>query len=314
MRVGFIGCGRHATTSLYPALRPAGLELVATCATRLDRAQATAAAFGAAAAYDKVPSLLDGAPIDAVLVSVPPAAYLDVVLPLLDAGLPVFCEKPGAATVEELARIEQRSTETGVPVMVGYMKRFARAYRVAAEFVARPEFGRVTSVHSKFLMGPGFGSLRGYVIDNTVHALDLMRWYGGEVASLEARALSLDDNRHALSLLLSFASGAVGTAQLGTTGSFFQDNELLEVVGEEHSATVTNVDTVVCRRPRGPVEVDRPTYTVPLPANMTGAVMGFGAELEHFKAVVTTGAVCESDVASARRTLALAEQVWAATQ
>jgi len=312
VRVGFIGCGRHATTALYPSLRPAGLELVATCARRFDRAEQIAKAFGAARAYDNVTALIAGGDLDAVLVALPPEAYLEVILPLLDAGLPVFCEKPGAGSLEQLERIDAESNAAGVPVMVGYMKRFARAYRVASDFSRRDDFGRVTSIHCKFLMGPGFGSLRNYVIDNPVHALDLMRFLGGEVAEVQARYLRLDDTKHALSLLLAFESGAVGTAQLGTTGSFFQENELLEVVGEEHSVTVTNVDTVVCRRPRGPVEVDRPSYTVPLTPNLTGTVMGFVPELAHFKAVVLDGVPCKSDIASARKTLALAEQVLSA--
>jgi len=31
LRVGFIGCGRHATKMLYPSLHLARLELVAVC-------------------------------------------------------------------------------------------------------------------------------------------------------------------------------------------------------------------------------------------------------------------------------------------
>jgi predicted dehydrogenase len=309
-----VGCGRHATTSLYPALRPAGLELVATCARTSARAQETARAFGALRAHDRVDDLLAVGDLDAVLLCLPPQEYAAVASTVLEAGLPVFCEKPGAADTDELSRLADQSARAGVPVMVGYMKRFARGYGIAADYVASPAFGRTTSVHVKFVMGPGFGSFRNYVIDNTVHALDLMRLFGGEVADLQARLLTLDDNRHAVSSLVQFESGAVGTAQLGTTASFLQENELVEVVGEQHSVTVTNVDTVVCRRPEGAVEVDRPTYTVPLPANMTGTVMGFVPELEHFRAVVVDGVACRSDATSALRTLELAERLLAACQ
>jgi predicted dehydrogenase len=309
-----VGCGRHATTSIYPALRPAGLELVATCARTPAHAQETARAFGAVRAHDAIAELLAPGDLDAVLLCLPADEYATVVPTVLAAGLPVFCEKPGGADVDELSRLADESARTGVPVMVGYMKRFARAYRVATEYAASTAFGRTTSVHVKFVMGPGFGSLRNYVIDNTVHALDLLRLFGGEVTELEARLLTLDDNRHAVSALVQFESGAVGTAQLGTTASFQQENELVEVVGEQHSITVTNVDTVVCRRPSGAVEVDRPTYTVPLPANMTGTVMGFVPELEHFRAVVVDGVPCASDITSALRTFELAERLFTACQ
>lgn len=309
MRVGFVGCGGHATNALYPALRPAGLELVATCARSVGSAQRAAAAFGAERAYDDLEKLLTDGGVDALLVSVPPEAYGDIVVTALEAGLPVFCEKPGGDSVATLTRIEAAAAAARRPVMVGYMKRFAAAYREARRRVGREGFGRVTSVHMKFVVGPGFGSLREFVIDNPVHAFDLLRAVAGEVADLSAAAWSLDDDRHALSVLLRFVDGAVGTAQLGTTASFFQENELLEIVGEQQSITVTNVDTLVWRPDRGPTEVVRPTYTVPLPANLTGTTMGFVPELAHFRDVVVDGLPCESDVGSARRTLELAQRV-----
>jgi predicted dehydrogenase len=307
-----VGCGRHATTSLYPALRPAGLELVATCARTLSRAQETARAFGALRAHYNVADLLAPGDLDAVLLCLPVGEYAGIASAVLAAGLPVFCEKPGAASSAELSALADQSARLGVPVMVGYMKRFARAYRVATDYATSSTFGRTTSVHVKFVIGPGYGSLPAYVVDNTVHALDLLRLFGGEVADLQARVLTLDDNRHAVSALVQFESGAVGTAQLATTASFFQENELVEVIGEQHSLTVTNVDTVVCRRRDGAVEMDRPTYTVPLPAKMTGTVMGFVPELEHFRAVVTDGIPCASDATSALRTLELTDRLLTA--
>ena len=313
MRIGFVGCGRHATTSIYPALRPAGLELTAVCARSLDHARATAETWGAEP-FDDVDTMLASGALDALLVAVPPDAYRDVVLAGLAAGLPVFTEKPGGSSSEDLGAIEAASADAGLPVMVGYMKRFAPAYRHTLERTRAAEFGPVTSLHAKFVMGPGFGSLHGYVIDNPVHALDLLRLFGGEVERLEAGVRTVDEQRHAVSVLLHFESGAVGTAQLGTTASFFQENESLEVFGVEHGVEVRNVDTVTYRPPAGPVEQLRPTYTVPLPPNSTATSMGFVPELQHFAAVVGEGVPCESDVASARRTLKLAERLWRAIE
>ncbi len=309
MRVGFVGCGRHATTTLYPALHPAGLQLVATCAVHLEKASETARTFGAARAYDDVDVMLSYGELDAVIVSVPPHAYRDIVLRCVNASLSVFCEKPGAESPSTLAAIEAAARGAGVRVMIGYMKRFAPAYKEALRRARLAEFGRVTSVHVKFVVGAGLGSMRSYVIDNAVHAFDLLRLFGGEVAAAQAEALSLDDQRHALGVLVRFESGAVGTAQLGSTASFHQENESLEVVGDGCSVAVTNVDTLVARPAHGPVEVHRPTYTVPLAHNFTGTTMGFVPELEHFRQVVQEGMPCESDITSARRTLELADLV-----
>lgn len=309
MRVGFVGCGRHATNALYPALAPAGIELAAVCARDPEHAAVTARRFGAERWVGSVDELVALDDLDAVVVAVPPEAYAPIATRCLESGLPVFTEKPGAATRAEFERLTALSAERGVPMMVGYMKRFARGYTTAHRFVTDEAFGTVTSLHAKFVIGPSFGSLHGYLVDNPGHALDLLRMFGGEVVTCSARGRSLDGNRHAVALALEFASGAVGTAQLGTTASFFQDNELLEVIGDQHSVTVTNCDTVEMRRPTGPVEVDRPNYTVPLKQNFSGDVMGFVPELEHFREVVTDGVACRSDIASAARTFELVEQI-----
>ncbi len=309
MRVGFVGCGRHATTSLYPALHPAGLQLVAACARHWDKANQAARTFGAERSYDDVVAMLSDGELDAVVVSVPLHAYRDVVLRCVEASLPVFCEKPGAESVATLTAVEDAARAARVPLMVGYMKRFAPAYREAIRRIRLAEFGRVTSVHVKLVVGAGASSLRSYVVDNAVHALDLLRVFGGEVAAVQAEVLSLDDRRHAVGVLVRFESGAVGTAQLASTASFHQENESLEVVGEGCSVGVLNVDTLVARPQHGPVEVQRPTYTVPLAHNFTGTTMGFVPELEHFRKVVQEGLPCESDVVSARRTLEVAERI-----
>lgn len=312
MRVGVVGAGRHATNSLYPALRPAGLELVAVATNHREQAEAAARAFGGSAGYGSVADMVGGEDLDGVIVCLPPATYVDVVVPLLAAGLPVFCEKPGGGSVADLVTIEAAAAEAGQPVMVGYMKRFAPAYRAAKERIGADGFGPVTSVHAQFLMGPGFGSFTNYVIDNPVHHLDLLRWVGGDVADVHVVARSHDDNRHALALALEFESGAVGTAQFTTTYSWNHEGESLEVVGMGPSVRVANVDTVTYREPGQPAQVSRPSYTVPLPANMTPTTMGFVPELGHFRQVVQDGVACDSDVTSARRTLELAERILAA--
>ena len=297
-------------SSLYPALRPAGLELVGVASRHAEGASTSALAFGAGpgAGFDTVGALLAATEPAGVIVCVPAAAYRDVVLECVAGGVPVFCEKPGAASSAELAEIEAAAAG-GVPVMVGYMKRFAPAYRRAVELVAADEFGPVTSVHAQFLMGPGFGSIAGYVIDNPVHMLDMLRAVAGEVVDVNVFATTNGTDRHAIALGCTFENGAVGTAQFTTTFNWDHEGERLDVVGTGASVTVTNVDTVTYRPAGGAAIVERPTYTVPLDRNFTGTTMGFVPELAHFKAVVTEGVPCLSDVASARRTLDLAERV-----
>ena len=70
MRVGVIGVGAHATTSILPNLPGAGMTLAATCARHLGRAETAAARFGAGAAFADVERMLGEVELDGVVVVV----------------------------------------------------------------------------------------------------------------------------------------------------------------------------------------------------------------------------------------------------
>ena len=304
MRLGFVGAGRHARTTLYPLLAEAGFALEAVCSTDAARAKATATRYGGRSGHDRVLELLETG-VEAVVVCVPPAAYEDVVTPCLQAGVPVYVEKPGAATSAQLERMHALAS---APVVVGYMKRWAPSYLRAREWVT--EQG-LTSMHVRFVVGPGFGSLAAYVADNVVHALDLVRFLGGEAELLSATGVSLDDDRHALSALLR-VPGAGVTLQVASTASFFQLNEQVDLVADGHSLEVRGVDTVVHRPPTGPALTWEPTYTVPLPANTSPVITGFLPALQHFRRVAAGEESSYNDLRSAAATTRLAEQLVAA--
>lgn len=310
MRVGVVGVGRHATGNLYPNLAPAGLELVATCARHRERAQAAATRWGAAHAFDGVAEMLAAVELDGVVVCVPPGSYAEVVTACLDAGTPVFCEKPGAASSDEARALGALSAARGVPVVVGYMKRFAPAYRKAREIVRSGAFGTPSLGAFTFAMGPwANGDLRDYLIDNPVHHLDIARYLLGEVSELDGQLTRLDGVGHAVCAVGRTTSGAVCSFNFCTTASWAQRNEWVEVYGGGHAVSVENVDTCTYRPPERPRQVWQPNYTVPWGDTASSVMMGFVPALEHFRDVVLDGAENVSDMASAAATLALAERL-----
>src|SRR5262249_25127569 len=133
MRVGAVGVGVHAVNAILPSLPVVDLRLVATCARHLDRAQAVADRFGAASAFDDVERMLDTVELDGVVVVVPPDQFAPVIRACVRRGVAVFAEKPAANDAAEAAQLANEAAAAGVTVMVGYMKRFAYAYRVACD-------------------------------------------------------------------------------------------------------------------------------------------------------------------------------------
>lgn len=314
VRIGFIGSGRHATRILYPSLRLTDLELVATCSLLEEEAAQAARTFGAARHHVGHEALLSHVEdLDACLVAVGPPAYRDVISAVLDAGLPVWAEKPAAASTSEAAELAERSHADGIPICVGFMKRFAPAYELAREAVDEPEFGRPSFFTGKFAMGGGlYPDDYTFLVDNSVHMVDLMRYFMGDVSRLTVERTEGADGRVAYAVLARFTDGGVGTLHLSTMQSWRAHNERVEITGEGMAAVVDNVTRFQLHALEGPGRSWEPNYTVPSDANQTLTLSGYARELQHFAEVVRDGISPRATIDDARRALELIDDIFRA--
>jgi myo-inositol 2-dehydrogenase / D-chiro-inositol 1-dehydrogenase len=308
-RVAAVGVGVHAVSAILPSLAPAGLRLAATCARHAATAHDVARRFGDVPAFDNLDAMLDEVAPGGVVVVVPPDQFYGVIRTCIDRRVPVFTEKPAANDHAEAEELADAAREAGVPVVVGYMKRFASGYRRAKEICSSPGFGELTLGSFTWSMGPFAHrfDLRDWLFENAVHHFDLARFFFGELREVQvARAPGVE---HTVVVTARSSSGAVVSIRANTTGSWEQRNEAIEIYGTGSSVLVENLDTCIHRPPERPELVWRPNYTVPAPANMTGTTMGFVAELAHFRDVIVDGVKPESDMASAAATLALTSAI-----
>ena len=109
LRVGFIGCGRHATKMLYPSLHLARIELAAVCDIDESKAQRNAKWFGAQSVYTDHKQMLENEKLDGVLICTSPTTHTTLALDCIERGLPVFVEKPPALNLERAEYLRERS-------------------------------------------------------------------------------------------------------------------------------------------------------------------------------------------------------------
>lgn len=308
-----VGAGRHANSALYPSILEAGFDLAAVCARTPERAAITAGRWGADAHHTSVEDMLATGGLDGVVVVVPPAAYRPILAQCIQAGIPVFCEKPGGQSASELREVAALAAEAHTEVVVGYMKRFAPAYRHAREVISSAGFGPPSLAHFTFAMGrvdEYLADLRHYLIDNPVHMIDLARYLLGEIGEISAVLNVVPTVGLSVSAIARSEGGATCSFDFCTTASFAHRGEFVEVYGRGDSVTVDNVDTCTYRPVDGPAEVRRPNYTLPTPSNSGWSTMGFVPALRHFADVVAGLAENRSDVESAARTLETTELIW----
>ncbi len=212
-RIAFVGAGEHATESLYPNIpQIPAFRLVAVCDLDGEKAQHHAARYGASG-YTDLHKMLDEIRPDGVCVCGPPAMHFEVTKTCLERGLPVFVEKPPAPDSQSCRELIACARAHGTFAMVGFMKRFAPANRVAKEVMAKPAFGVLSTVSLVHGSGPYEDPLQ-MMLFNGIHMVDLAAFLGGEIVSVSVRSSNAPGSAKALAITFTYASGAVGTINM----------------------------------------------------------------------------------------------------
>ena len=250
LRIGWVGCGTHANEMLLPQITRFETRLVALCDIDEGRLTATAERFGIAAA-DRARdwhALLARSDLDAIVVAAGPAAHAEIALAAIARRLPVFIEKPPAPTAAEAERLADAARAAGVPVIVGFMKRYSTANRIAANIVTSPEFGTPASFLGEYMTAPTYfaGSVDyvPFYLHHCVHYFDLVPHLMGEVTAVGARRHELAPGKLLLHVDFRFASGGIGTLVLGTHQSRGTPMEWWQVMGDHRRVEVRNVHEV----------------------------------------------------------------------
>src|SRR4029077_163018 len=118
MRLGLIGLGRIGAFHADTLSHLDGVDsLVVTDALPAVTAS-VAERFGAEVADS--PEVLIAGGVDGFVIAAATDAHTDLIRAGVDAGIPVFCEKPLSGVVEEAVAIAAYVNASGVPVQIGY--------------------------------------------------------------------------------------------------------------------------------------------------------------------------------------------------
>src|SRR6266700_5303025 len=80
--------------------------------------------FGVFHAFADALELMALPELDAVVISTPTSTHYDLVIAAAGAGKAIFCEKPLTLTLAENHRVLEAVARAGVPLQVGFMRRF----------------------------------------------------------------------------------------------------------------------------------------------------------------------------------------------
>ena len=223
--VAVLGAGRMGQTHIRNLAGIPDAHVVAV-ADPDPRAAAAGQALARAEHRFADPHEAIGAPgVDAVVIVTPTSTHADLIETAARAGKAVWSEKPIALELAETARVVDVVQETGVPVQLGFMRRFDPGYAAAKARIEAGELGRIEQFRAlsrdtypppvEFLYDAG-----GIFLDMAVHDLDLARFLVGEVEEVYAWAAVLAEPRFAEAndfdtalAVLRFENGAMGVVE-----------------------------------------------------------------------------------------------------
>jgi myo-inositol 2-dehydrogenase/D-chiro-inositol 1-dehydrogenase len=293
VRLGLLGLGRigefHAgTLRALPAV-----DSLVVADLQPARAQQVADQVGAEAVGS--PDALLRAGLDGVVVATASDAHPALLLAAVDAGLPVFCEKPLARELPQSVEVLRRIRGSDVPVHIGYQRRFDAGFLAARAAVVSGELGWLHTVRSTTIdptpPPPAYIATSGGMFrDCGVHDYDAVRWVTGrEVVEVYATGSNKGDpsftqagDVDTSAALLTLDDGTLALVSNGRYNGRGYDVRL-EVHGSDDSIAVGFEDGLPLRSvepgvdfPAGPAH----------PAFMQRFLPAYRAELEAFTEVV----------------------------
>ncbi|MCF3935677.1 Gfo/Idh/MocA family oxidoreductase [Acuticoccus sp. M5D2P5] len=266
LKIGWIGCGRHATQMLLPQITRCGVRLEAICDVNADAASAVATQYGVHHVHTRFEDLIAHAGLDAIGMAVGPDLHRVASIAALKRGLPVFMEKPPAATSAGAREIEAAAKAVGKPVLVGFMKRYSTGNKIAHNIIRGGEFGDVLGITGTYMTAPTYFEKEvdysGFFLHHCVHYMDLVPWLvGAPIVEMGLRKAEPTPGKLLLHVNIACANGAIGTIVMGTVQSRGTPMEFVTVMGDHRRVEIDNIIGVTYHRDP-PFKADDPAATL----------------------------------------------------
>jgi len=218
LRVAVIGAGNIAEKHLEVLQSFSDVELAAICSRGHPRIDALADRFNIREKFNDYRKMLDTVSADAVFVLVSAMQIVPVAAECLKRGIPTLLEKPPGLSAEETTSLAQIAQGTSCVNMVALNRRFYSVMQRAREeilsvgplvsvLVEGPE--RLAEVKAVGIHPPEI--IAGLLFANSIHCIDLLRYFGGDVEHISATASQWDEKqKNSFDALIKFQNGASG--------------------------------------------------------------------------------------------------------
>ena len=229
---GLVGTGSIADFHAWAIAQVAGASLRAVCSRDAAKAGAFATRHGTTAEPD-LAALLARPDVAVICVTTPSGAHEEIAIAALRAGKHVLCEKPLEISTARIDRMIAAARQNGRWLGAVLPARFGDGAQAMKRAVEQGRFGRLTlcSAQVKWWRSEEYyraGGWRGTwaldgggaLMNQGIHAVDLLQWLAGMPVQVSAFAATLGHEievEDTLTAALRFEHGALGTIECATS-------------------------------------------------------------------------------------------------
>jgi 1,5-anhydro-D-fructose reductase (1,5-anhydro-D-mannitol-forming) len=203
LRWGIIGCGDVCEVKSGPAFsRVEASSLVAVMRRDESKAADFARRHQVGKWYDDASALINDPEVNAIYIATPPSSHEAYAREAMEAGKPVYIEKPVALNSASCRRMLEVSESLGIPVSVAHYRRALDLFRRARQLVNEGAIGKPTlvilnllhpakptSVADNWRVDPTVSG-GGLFFDLAPHQLDIIYWLFGKPLSFTGSSIT----------------------------------------------------------------------------------------------------------------------------
>ena len=194
LKWGVAGCGHFTETAFIPTISLLRKnQVISVFSNDKQRAKSISEKFGISNSFDNYDEFLKS-DINCVYVGSANSHHYEQVLKAAEAGKNILCEKPLAITSQQAEEMVNTCRQNNVKFAVSFVHRFHPLVKKAKELIADGLIGKLVSMSLNFNVDfapnenfrfnkslSGGGALR----DIGSHMIDLLRFFGGEITSID---------------------------------------------------------------------------------------------------------------------------------
>jgi predicted dehydrogenase len=251
VKIGVIGVGFGSTVHI-PAFQSENVDVVAVCASRIERAESAARQFNIPNIFTDYKKMLELPGLDAVSIVTQSNRHYEMTMESLNAGKHVLCEKPIAVNQHQAKEMLDKANATELTAMVAHEFRFAPGRAYVHELIRDGFIGDPLSISISLFLSmprplpgqpprPVHEGSSGALGALGSHYIDCMRdWFGditsvsGSVFAQNTSAVPLSDANNGFQFLVGFENGAWGSMNCSFVAPYGSGG-MIEIHGTEGS-------------------------------------------------------------------------------